>query len=275
MKVSEKSLELNVGAELLDMLRWRLGMHTAYLRGLTQREESREGVDFFAELSPATRIFAFQFKAPKGQWGDILPYRFTIQRHQHTALSSLASNWPEAVHYVLPFYVRPAKLRYEVPHLLWDTWLLPVAATLGTDVFRRYESRTVRCTRGVASINPDFELQRAAEIELGRDRPGLDRRVQSGPAARLDTGQSVFIARKENVYRNVRSGQTASLCSDPEPTTLPETGGNFAVEQAATLRGIGNRDDNLARADGFPSLVWGSSGGEKQPRVHLVQRQSR
>ena len=43
-------------------------MHKAYLRGLTQTEERQEGVDFFAELSPATRIFAFQFKAPKGRW---------------------------------------------------------------------------------------------------------------------------------------------------------------------------------------------------------------
>ena len=69
VKVSEKSLELNVGAELLDMLRGRLGMHKAFLRGLTQTEERQEGVDFFVELSPATRIFAFQFKAPKGRWG--------------------------------------------------------------------------------------------------------------------------------------------------------------------------------------------------------------
>ena len=69
-KVSEKSLELNIGSELLDLIRWRWRMPKAYLRGLTQQaEERREGVDFFTEMSPATRIFAFQFKAPKGQWG--------------------------------------------------------------------------------------------------------------------------------------------------------------------------------------------------------------
>ena len=169
IRVSEKSLELNVGAELLNMLRWRLGMPKAYLRGLTQAEESREGVDFFAELSPATRIFAFQFKAPKAQWGDVLPYRFTVQQHQHVALASLASNWPKAVHYVLPFFVRPAKLRHEVPHLLSDTWFLRVAAMLGTNVFGPHKSRTMRCTPGIASINPDFELQRAQDFRLGPD----------------------------------------------------------------------------------------------------------
>src|SRR6266446_789554 len=48
MKVSEKSLELNLGAELLNYLRSKWGLKKAYLRGLTQREERSEGVDFFA-----------------------------------------------------------------------------------------------------------------------------------------------------------------------------------------------------------------------------------
>ena len=79
-KVSEKSLELNVGAELLNVMRRRWRMPKTYLRGLTQAEEHDEGVDFFVMLPRSTRIFAFQFKAPKGQGGDITPYRFTIQR---------------------------------------------------------------------------------------------------------------------------------------------------------------------------------------------------
>ncbi len=84
MKVSEKSLELNVGAELLALLRGPWKMPKAYLRGLTQREEHQEGVDFFAELVPETMIFAFQFKAPKGhREGE--PYRFTVQRRLSTA----------------------------------------------------------------------------------------------------------------------------------------------------------------------------------------------
>jgi len=53
LKVSEKSLELNVGAELLTLLRNYWGMPKAYLRGLTQREERQEGVDFFVQLNPA------------------------------------------------------------------------------------------------------------------------------------------------------------------------------------------------------------------------------
>jgi hypothetical protein len=47
MKVSEKSLELNLGAEVLGLLRGAWGMPKAYLRRLTQREEKQQGVDFF------------------------------------------------------------------------------------------------------------------------------------------------------------------------------------------------------------------------------------
>ncbi len=48
MRVSEKSLELNLGAELLDLIRNQWGMPKAYLRGLTQKEEGREGINLFA-----------------------------------------------------------------------------------------------------------------------------------------------------------------------------------------------------------------------------------
>jgi hypothetical protein len=66
VKVSEKSLELNLATEILNLLRNQWGFPKACLRGLTQREEKQEGVDFFAQLNPKVRLFAFQFKAPRG-----------------------------------------------------------------------------------------------------------------------------------------------------------------------------------------------------------------
>ena len=170
MKASEKSLELNVGAELLALLRGPWRMPKAYLRGLTQREESQEGVDFFAQLSRRTRIFAFQFKAPKGR-REGEPYRFTIRRQQHENLSRLVGRSIGDVFYVLPYYVRPTKLQGHVPNLLSDTWFLPVGSMTGTDPFGTHATRTVRCERGVASINPDYELRRAEALELGDGIP--------------------------------------------------------------------------------------------------------
>ena len=165
MKISEKSLELNVGAELLNHLRGPCGMPKAYLRGLTQREENWQGVDFFAQIDPATRIFAFQFKAPRGS-GDNVRYKFTLQREQHAKLHALAHTSNDSVFYVLPFYASHEKLQQDVPNLLHDTWFLPVAPMIESAVFGTNKSKVVSCSRGSATVNPEYELRNASEMEI-------------------------------------------------------------------------------------------------------------
>jgi hypothetical protein len=162
-KVSEKSLELNVGAELLALFRGPWGMPKAYLRGLTQSEEEREGPDFYVELDPASRLFAFQFKAPKGG-SEAMPYRYTLKRQQHRMLRVLARIAPRSAYYVFPFYVTPAKLRSDVPQLLQDTWLLQVDGMRTRQIFGTGQSRTIRCQRGVASVNPEYKLLRPTNL---------------------------------------------------------------------------------------------------------------
>lgn len=163
MKVSEKSLEINIGAELLGLMRNLWGMPKAYLRGLTQREEKQEGVDFFAQLDPATRLFAFQFKAPKGNT-DAPPYRYTLVKDQHTALFTLAQTVPNSVFYVLPFYVTYAKLQQDVPGLVQDTWLLGIDQMPAEQMFGTTQSKVVRCQAGQATINPDYGLLPLSDI---------------------------------------------------------------------------------------------------------------
>jgi len=163
MKVSEKSLELNLAAELLASLRKRPGMRKAYLRGLTQEEENQEGVDFFVQLNPANRLFAFQFKAPRGKT-DSTPYRYTLLRYQHEPLVDLATS-PGNVFYVFPFYVTTTKLQKDVPTLAKDTWMLDLNTMPTTSIFGTgYKSRTIKCTPGKAQINPEYELQRLSEV---------------------------------------------------------------------------------------------------------------
>lgn len=157
MKVSEKSLELNIGAELLGFLHTSWGMPKAYLRGLTQREESEQGVDFFAQLSPAATIMAFQFKAPKGRT-DGNEYRYTLVSKQHNLLYDLAQKSPGSVFYVFPFYVTPTKLHRDVPDLAQDTWLLRVDSMPTATVFNGQRTKVVRCSPGVATINPQYPL---------------------------------------------------------------------------------------------------------------------
>ena len=165
MKVSEKSLELNVGAELLARLRGPWNMPKAYLRGLTQREEHRTGVDFFVRLPDGTRLFAFQFKAPRGP-SDDLPYTFTLGRHQHSSLHALAQQDPGAVHYVFPFYVSTQKLVRDVPTLARDTWLLPVAPLDVPTVFAGQKTKRVQCYPATAVVNPEYPMKNLAELAL-------------------------------------------------------------------------------------------------------------
>lgn len=163
MKVSEKSLELNIGAELLGLMRNSYGMPKAYLRGLTQREEKQEGVDFFLQLDPATRIFAFQFKAPKGRFEDT-PYLYTLRREQHSALFDLAQISSGSVFYVFPFFVTPAKLHQYVPNLGQDTWLLDINPMSPGLVFGGNQTKVVRCGPGSAQVNPEYRLLSLNEV---------------------------------------------------------------------------------------------------------------
>lgn len=159
MQVSEKSLELNIGAELLDLFRADWGMPKTYLRGLTQREERQEGVDFFAQLDPQTRLFAFQFKAPQAdQEGE--PYRYKLVKRQHERLFELAKDAPGSVFYVFPFYVTTGKLQQDLPHLAQGTWLLDVHDAPTDELFAGYQTRTISCVAHHATVNPRYGLKR-------------------------------------------------------------------------------------------------------------------
>ncbi|MGH7380877.1 MAG: hypothetical protein ACREKR_01415 [Candidatus Methylomirabilales bacterium] len=173
MKVSEKSLELNLGAELLGLIRNSWGMSKTYLRGLTQREESQEGADFFVQLDPTTRLFAFQFKAPRGLV-DAVPYRYTLMRDQHNLLFQLSQLSPDSAFYVFPFYVTATKLHQYVPHLMNDTWLLNVDQMPTLAVFGGTQSKIVRCWAGRATINPEYEMRRMSDVLPSRGVPAQE-----------------------------------------------------------------------------------------------------
>lgn len=181
MRVSEKSLELNVGAELLGVIRNAWGMPKAYLRGLTQKEEKAEGVDFFAQLSPSARLFAFQFKAPQGRL-EADPYRYKLVTEQHDLLFALAQTAPGAVFYVLPRYLRPEKLQRDVPNLLQDTWLLPVAPMPTPLVFEGQQTKVVRCVGARAIINPEFTLLNLGKLADEQRRGVVGATVDGIPA---------------------------------------------------------------------------------------------
>lgn len=101
--VSEKTLELNIGAEILWIIRQQPGCEGAFWVGMRQDQEAKNGIDELIANVPAARHLALQFKSPKPTPKDG-PFRFTLNGPQHKNLLKLAIVRPNAVLYVLPHY---------------------------------------------------------------------------------------------------------------------------------------------------------------------------
>jgi hypothetical protein len=129
LRVSEKTLELNVCAEVLQKIRSYPGCKKAFWIGMKQNQETKNGIDELIANVPSGMHLALQFKAPWSEYQT--PYRFTINDKQKNNLLRLAHNRPKAVYYVFPFYNSFSKMRKDSPNLLKDTWLLPVSKLSG------------------------------------------------------------------------------------------------------------------------------------------------
>jgi len=127
-EISEKSLELNVCAELLQYIRSWPGCGKALWLGLTQRQERLAGIDELIRNVGVGFSLMLQFKAPwpSSRVDDL--YKFSINERQHEALEQLAGQYPGAVYYVFPLYSKWSKADQHAPDLSQDTWLVPVSS---------------------------------------------------------------------------------------------------------------------------------------------------
>ncbi len=124
-QVSEKSLELNVCAEILQII--RTSFPRAVWLGLTQMQERRLGLDELIRNVGPGRHLMLQFKAP---WATSKPnylYKFGLEDQQYGRLRRLAQRYPSGVYYVFPLYSTWRKVDQDAPDLTRDTWLVPVA----------------------------------------------------------------------------------------------------------------------------------------------------
>ena len=127
-EVSEKSLELNVCAEILQYVRSWPGCERALWLGLTQAQERRAGIDELLRNAGPSVALMFQFKAPWAKPQVDTLYQFSINEQQHESLEQLAGRYPDDVYYVFPLYRTWAKADRDAPDLVQDTWLTPVAS---------------------------------------------------------------------------------------------------------------------------------------------------
>ncbi len=123
--VSEKSLELNLCAELIQCIRARKGCEGAVWFGMTQQQERRTGLDE-TMINARGHSLMLQFKSPYAT-STHDHYKFSINRRQHEALESLAIGNPKAAYYVFPLYSKWRKILDHSPNLTKDTWLVPVS----------------------------------------------------------------------------------------------------------------------------------------------------
>lgn len=119
-------MELNICAEVLHFIRQIPGCSGAFWIGMKQDQEARLGIDELIHNLPTGMHLALQFKAPRSEPPNQIPYRFTINDRQNNNLLRLATSRPEAVYYIFPHYNTFIKMRSDSPTLVRDTWLLKV-----------------------------------------------------------------------------------------------------------------------------------------------------
>ena len=196
-EVSEKSLELNVCAEMLQLIRTWPGCQRALGLGLTQRQERRTGLDeLIRNVGPGSSLM-LQFKAPwpSSDVDDL--YKFSINERQHEALEQLADDYPEAVYYVFPLYSKWIKADRHAPDLVQDTWLVPVSSiplTLLTSQStpasgrHRVELERMNSRITVTAYSPEVVGEAVNAQEYFNERNGgqsLDARPSGVPSERL------------------------------------------------------------------------------------------
>ena len=93
-QVSEKTLELNVCAELIQCVRALPGCGSAVWFGKTQRQEHSFGLDETLLNAPGHSLM-LQFKSPQATSTYDHQYKFSINRRQNEALERLVAGNPK------------------------------------------------------------------------------------------------------------------------------------------------------------------------------------
>ena len=194
--MSEKSLELNVCAELLQHIRSWPGCERALWLGLTQAQERRKGLDeLIRNVGPGVSLM-LQFKAPwpTSRVDDL--YKFSINERQHEALEQLAGQRPKAVQYVFPLYSKWSKADRYAPDLAQDTWLVQVSSI---------PSKELRSISTPASGRHRIELERTGrQITVTAYSPKVIGEAVNGKEFFLERGRRAN-PRFEGVWRGIRT----------------------------------------------------------------------
>ncbi|MDL4864229.1 hypothetical protein NPJ88_017985 [Halomonas elongata] len=155
MRLSEKTLELNICAQISSFLR---GTAKPFWFGLTQKQEAVAGFDACAKLNG--RLLVFQFKASNNvlKNGD---RKFLAPHYQMSALSRVAGSAARSVFYAFPLIGNTLELKSN-PNLLSQTWLLDVKQlshlgppTKSDGTWRKNGCHNVYVRKGSATVHSE------------------------------------------------------------------------------------------------------------------------
>lgn len=189
LRVSEKTLELNICAEILSNIRSRPGCSGAFWIGMKQQQEARNGIDELIQNVPNGMHLALQFKAPRSEPRDQLPYRYTINDRQNNNLLRLARHHPNAVYYIFPHYNTFTKIRSDSPTLLGDTWTLRVNDLNGLPI-----STNSQGTHTVTTTPPNAYIYSEPQKYLIKKASGL---VQSVLEENMDQLSEILLSHSQ------------------------------------------------------------------------------
>lgn len=120
MRISEKTVELNICAQINQNLRRRILWF-----GLTQAQEAISGFDAATRLGG--RILLFQFKASNITMTRTGARRFRLEHHQLQTLINRVNRYRRSVFYVFPLIGDTLELQRTNGDFYNNTWLLDVA----------------------------------------------------------------------------------------------------------------------------------------------------
>lgn len=127
VRVAEKTLELNITAEILPRVRALQGCQSAFWTGMKQAQEAVLGFDEMISNTSGAVFLYLQFKAPYAQNPAPGDYQFSINSAQHARLVALAAGKPDSVFYVFPRLNSFQSLAQNSPNLVAQTQFASVA----------------------------------------------------------------------------------------------------------------------------------------------------
>lgn len=125
--ISEKSLEMNVNENLVNVIRQWGGLFSkAFIYGFTLREEKYRGLDSSINLPGNNRfLFALQYKKPTNMNNNIYRFEINTNRKQHVILR-ISSFLYKNVWYVFPLFIDTLELSQCSPNFLDRTCFINI-----------------------------------------------------------------------------------------------------------------------------------------------------